>query len=219
MRIVDHRLRATGSQFRVVQAATPNMGAALAARFVVIHYTAGTTAAGAIGWMCDPASKVSAHLVIDRTNGAVTQLVPFDRIAWHAGRSSWNDIDDLNRCAIGIELDNAGKLERDDGGWRSAAGAIIPEADVVVATHAAEAEPAGWHRFTAVQLAALDAVVLALHAAYPIEAVLGHDEIAPNRKLDPGPAFPMAALRARVAAGGAPTRPSMIERMRALFRR
>ncbi len=166
------------------------MGAAMAPRFVVIHYTAGTTAAGAIGWMCDPASKVSAHLVIDRT-----------------------------RCAIGIELDNAGKLERRDGGWRSTAGVAIPDADVVVATHATETEPAGWHRFTPVQLAALDAVVLALHAAYPIEAILGHDEIAPGRKLDPGPAFPIAALRARAAAGGPPAPPSLRDRLRALFGR
>lgn len=195
------------------------MGAAMAPRFVVIHYTAGTTAAGAIGWMCDPASKVSAHLVIDRTNGAVTQLVPFDRIAWHAGRSIWQGTDDLNRCAIGIELDNAGKLERRDGGWRSTAGVAIPDADVVVATHATETEPAGWHRFTPVQLAALDAVVLALHAAYPIEAILGHDEIAPGRKLDPGPAFPIAALRARAAAGGPPAPPSLRDRLRALFGR
>lgn len=77
-------------------------------RFIVIHYTASKTASSAISWMANPDSKVSAHLVISRT-GEVTQMVDFNKKAWHAGPSAHSGWRNLNNCSIGIELVNTGK--------------------------------------------------------------------------------------------------------------
>lgn len=83
MKIRTHRLlRDDGSA--AAWAASPHTGSIITPRFLVIHYTAGSSAAGTIAWFRDPASRVSAHLVIAR-DGSVTQMVPFNRAAWHAG--------------------------------------------------------------------------------------------------------------------------------------
>ena len=142
--------------------ATPNVGGALAAQYVVMHYDAATNATSAINWMTDKASKVSAHLHISR-DGVVTQLAPFNRVCWHAGKSSWKGLTGLNSYAIGIELQNDGR------------------------------QP-----FTAVQLEVAKSVCRALVAGYGIKEIVGHSEIAPGRKPDPGPLFPMADFKALV---------------------
>ena len=75
--------------------------------FVIIHHTSSDTAARAIRILSDPASKVSAHYVIDR-DGRLVQLVDERARAWHAGDSRWGGIADLNSSSIGIELVNTG---------------------------------------------------------------------------------------------------------------
>ena len=108
MRIEDHRLILDdGSPADFV--ATDKMSGQLDHRYLVMHYTAGGSADGAIRTLTDPAVKASAHLVI-AADGEITQLVPFDRVAWHAGVSSWQGLTRLNGHSIGIELDNAGML-------------------------------------------------------------------------------------------------------------
>ncbi len=77
-------------------------------RFIILHYTASSTASSAINWMANPDSKVSAHLVISRT-GEVTQMVDFNKKAWHAGPSAHSGWRNLNNCSIGIEMVNTGK--------------------------------------------------------------------------------------------------------------
>ncbi len=72
---------------------------------VVLHYTAMRDAEAAIRWLCDPASEVSAHYLIDEA-GVVVAMVPEDRRAWHAGAGSWGGCDDVNSRSIGIELAN-----------------------------------------------------------------------------------------------------------------
>ena len=74
---------------------------------IIIHYTAGANAESAIHTLCDRERKVSAHLVVGR-DGAVTQLLPFNTIGWHAGRSHWRERTSFNQYSIGIEIDNAG---------------------------------------------------------------------------------------------------------------
>ena len=109
--------------------------------------------------LCD--FRVSSHLLIDRA-GEVTQYVPFDRRAWHAGLSCWRGREGCNDFSIGIELEGT-----DD----------TP--------------------YTAAQYRGLSAVIRALWAAYPSlskDAVVGHCDIAPGRKTDPGPAFDWARL-------------------------
>ncbi|MDE2621411.1 MAG: N-acetylmuramoyl-L-alanine amidase, partial [Sphingomonadales bacterium] len=74
---------------------------------VVLHYTGMRSAAEALERLCDPAAEVSAHYLIDE-DGTVTQLVDESERAWHAGRSYWRGITDVNSASVGIELVNPG---------------------------------------------------------------------------------------------------------------
>jgi N-acetylmuramoyl-L-alanine amidase len=181
--------------------ASPNHGDEFAPHptlYLVIHYTATLSLAGAVNWFRNPEAKVSAHLVIDR-DGRAVQMVPFDRQAWHAGKSRWDDRENLNACSIGIEFVNAGVLQRAQPcGWTDWAGHRVPRRDTLVARHKHESSKRRWHAFTPEQLERGRAIAKALHDCYHFTAVLGHDDIAPDRKIDPGPAFPMAQFAADV---------------------
>jgi N-acetylmuramoyl-L-alanine amidase len=177
---------------------TPNVSGNLkTCKFIVIHYTASRNLSGTVNWLKNPQARASCHLVIDR-NGAVVQLAPFNITTWHCGQSSWNGINGLNRYSIGIELVNAGKLARHGNLWRSAFGADFPDDDVMVATHRHERVAAGWQLYPEAQLEATFQIVQSLCAHYKIKELLGHDDISPGRKIDPGPAFPMDFFRSRL---------------------
>lgn len=210
MKIKNHRLvNDDGTPVRFVK--TPNVGGPVDPRYLVMHYTAGRDAAESIAWMANPAAKASAHVVIAR-DGAVTQMVPFDRVAWHAGKSRWEGLNGLNAFSLGIELDNAGILTRSgDGKWKAWFGGSFKDADVTQAVHKDEAAAGtvrGWHEYTDAQLEAAAEVATALVAHYGIGSVIGHDDIAPGRKQDPGPLFPMGSFRGRVL-GRADDRPDV----------
>lgn len=181
---------------------SPNGGAALTPRFLIIHYTAGISAGGAINWFLNPAASASAHLVIDR-DGAVTQMMEFSKVAWHAGKSAWGDITGLNRHSIGIELVNAGKLNKTgSGSWVNWAGNRVADDQVYVLTHKHEHAPAGWQAYTQAQYDAVVEIGLLLRERYDLLDVLGHEDISPGRKIDPGPAFPMISLQSRIIGRG-----------------
>jgi N-acetylmuramoyl-L-alanine amidase len=151
--------------------ASPNHGHrrhGLAPDLVVLHYTAMDSAAAAIARLCDPAAEVSAHYVISE-QGEVTPLVPEDRRAWHAGAGQWGGVRDVNSHSIGIELANAGPL-------------------------------AGMPPFPEPQMAALESLLAGIlrRHAIPPERVIGHSDMAPDRKADPGPKFDWR----RLALGG-----------------
>jgi N-acetylmuramoyl-L-alanine amidase len=74
---------------------------------VVLHYTGMQTMQEALDRLCDPAAEVSAHYLIDE-DGTVIRLVPEEKRAWHAGRSYWRGITDVNSASIGIEIVNPG---------------------------------------------------------------------------------------------------------------
>jgi N-acetylmuramoyl-L-alanine amidase len=181
--------------------ASPNHGIGLLEKaFIIIHYTSGSSLQSAVTWLTNPTSQVSSHLVIGR-NGDVAQLLPFNTIGWHAGVSIWGQYTQLNSYSVGIELDNAGIMKRSGNQWVSEFGKVYPDSEVVVAAH--KANPGvtyGWHTFTDVQLKTTAEVVAALILTYGFREILGHDEIAPKRKWDPGPAFPMEQFRLDVAA-------------------
>ena len=201
MRIRDHELTGEG----VGHTESPNHGGHFGPGdldTIVIHYTAGANARAAIDTLCDPERKVSAHLVVAR-DGAVTQLVPFDTVAWHAGKSQWLGRSGLNSYSIGIEVDNPGRLQERDGDFVSWFGQVYPDEDVVRAVHRNESAASCWHRFTPVQLQVVEDLCALLMREYGIEHVVGHEEIAPERKDDPGPAFPLDELRDRLAGGPA----------------
>jgi N-acetylmuramoyl-L-alanine amidase len=177
---------------------TKNMGNAVRPLYLIIHYTAGTTAASAINHFAKPGTPASAHLIID-TNGDVTQMVPFDRVAWHAGISEWGDIKGLNRFSIGIEIVNAGKLKKNEAGdWLTWSKHKIKPEDVTVATHDNERTPSGWHMYEAIQIDQVSEIGSALHEYFGFLDVLGHDQISPRRKVDPGPAFPMTRVKSQI---------------------
>lgn len=173
---------------------SPNTSGQLEHQYLVMHYTAGGGLDGAVSTLTNPNVQASAHVVIDR-DGTVVQLVDFDRIAWHAGKSRWRDIKGLNKCSIGIELVNAGKLTRSGQGWKSWFGRVYDDGEVIEAVHRNETKLCGWHDFPEEQIEAALDVSRALISEYNLLDILGHDDIAPGRKSDPGPAFPMVSFR------------------------
>jgi N-acetylmuramoyl-L-alanine amidase len=162
-----------------------------------MHYTAATTAASAINWFLNPIAQASAHLVI-APDGVVTQFAPFNIVTWHAGKSQWKGLSGLNQFAIGIELVNAGRLMRSGNKWTCPVDRCeVPDTDVVMAVHKNETVQAAWHEYTNKQLEVAVLIAAALVKTYDLKDVIGHEDIAPIRKSDPGPAFPMSSFRSR----------------------
>lgn len=186
-------MRASGD-FGYPYRASPNKGSrgGKKATTLVWHYTAGKSAEGAISWLCDKAAKASAHFVIGR-KGEVTQLVPLDESAWHAGDSSVD-----NASSVGVELVNIGWVLKVGDGWTDQAGAsVVPDLTPIQATLRwpdGTAKTAWWVPYTEAQYAAIVGL-LANFGASKWAAVLsdqcGHADIArpTGRKFDPGPLF------------------------------
>lgn len=203
MKIIHHRLcHDDGTPVPFVE--TANMEGALTPEFAVMHYTAGPSMASAIGALTRrrPWANVSAHLIIGR-GGEVVQLAPMDRVTWHAGGSRWahkeRDFIGLNHHAIGIELVNAGPLDSvGNGTWRAWWGRHYPAEEVIEARHKHGGRWLGWMRFPEAQMAAAYQVARALVCHYRLLDVIGHDDIAPGRKRDPGPAFALGDFRQRL---------------------
>jgi N-acetylmuramoyl-L-alanine amidase len=192
--IRSHRLAGDGVTFR----ATPNVGGALRPRFLVLHYTAGRSAASAVESLCTrkASGNASAHVVLGR-DGSLVQLAPFNVVTWHAGISQWQDCIGLNRHAIGIEMDNAGAMNRVGEQYVAWFGRAYPASEVLLAEHRHGGGVRPWHAYTEAQIECALELTELLVAHYGLEDVLGHDDIARGRKLDPGPAFPLGALRSR----------------------
>jgi N-acetylmuramoyl-L-alanine amidase len=131
---------------------------------LVLHYTGMKSAQEALARLCDPAAKVSAHYTIDE-DGTVYAHVPEARRAWHAGQSHWAGASDINACSIGIELVNPG-------------------------------HEFGYREFSPAQIASLMTLCHSILLRHPIPSarVLGHSDVAPARKDDPGELFPWAQL-------------------------
>ena len=134
---------------------------------VVLHYTGMKTGKAALSRLCDETSRVSAHYCIEE-DGTLHGLVDESKRAWHAGVSYWDGITDVNSASIGIELVNKGH----DGGYTP-----FPEMQMRTLTHL------------------LRGIVLRHKiAAYNI---VGHSDVAPLRKQDPGELFPWEAFAAQ----------------------
>ena len=133
---------------------------------LVLHYTGMETAEAALDRLMDPAAKVSAHYLIDE-DGTIVRLVEEDRRAWHAGVASWRGATDVNARSIGIELVNPGH----EFGYRpfpeAQTGALIDLAADIVARQ-----------------------------RIPARNVVGHSDVAPRRKMDPGELFDWPRLAA-----------------------
>jgi N-acetylmuramoyl-L-alanine amidase len=152
---------------RLVEARSPNHDArpeGVPIDMLVLHYTGMKTTDEALARLCDPAAKVSAHYTVD-TKGRVYAHVPEERRAWHAGASYWAGRSGVNACSIGIELVNPG-------------------------------HEFGYVPFTDDQIASLNELAHDILSRHPIPAhrVLGHSDVAPARKTDPGELFPWQHL-------------------------
>lgn len=162
---------------------------------IVMHYTAGGDALQSALYLADSRSKVSAHLVIAR-DGKVFQLVPFNRVAWHAGSGKLNGRMNVNTFSIGIELANAGKLIRREGRWYTWFGREVSPGEVY--TGFGKEGISYWHSYSSLQLQVAARVCRLLEERYPIREIVGHSDIT-SRKLDPGPAFPWENFRDMVS--------------------
>lgn len=195
----DHKLQGVAYQ----QAA--DHGGTIKPEAVVIHYSAGASKESDLHTLTAKDDRyVSAHMVIGR-DGKVTQLLPLNVRAFHAGASEWQGRKDLNSWSIGIELTNWGPLVKKGGVWCCWPGdftrALPTGLQVFEGRHSNPAcQYQGWEAFPAAQLEAAEAVVIAIARQYAIDLIVGHDDVSPGRKIDPGPAYPMAQLRAAVAA-------------------
>jgi N-acetylmuramoyl-L-alanine amidase len=200
MKIENHRLlHDDGTPYPYRE--SPNKpGKEVEALYLVQHYTAGGSKEAAVEWLCYEGAEASAHVVVGRGGyDDVTQLVPFNEIAWHAGISRWHNFVGMNKYSLGIEIDNAGRLQRHGDYWRSWFGREYEDGDVLVATHKFESHPSGWHLYTPTQIQTVLHLSKLLVKTYGLRDVLGHEDVAipVGRKVDPGPAFPMHSVRAR----------------------
>ena len=191
MKIRNHWLQA------VAHEETPNKGGPIEPQYLVFHFTAGRNAQASIDWLCNPQAQASAHLVVGR-DGSITQLAPFNVKTWHAGVSHWEGLTGLNNYSIGIEMDNAGRLTKSGSTYRAWFQAEYPEEEVLQAKHKFEQDLSYWHTYTEAQIEKALELASILVSTYELRDIVGHDDIAPGRKNDPGPAFPLANIRARV---------------------
>lgn len=193
MEVREHRLYQDDEPMAYRQ--SPNQSGEITPEFIVMHFTKGASAESSVNWLCNPAARASAHLVIGK-QGEITQLVEFNRRAWHAGRSQWDGRSGLNGFSVGIELDNFGDLNGTSGKWRTSWGREVPDNNVTTLSHKFDNRDRGWNVYPEKQLLAALEVCQALVKQYRIRGIVGHDDIAPGRKFDPGPAFPMESFRA-----------------------
>jgi N-acetylmuramoyl-L-alanine amidase len=170
---------------------------------LVLHFTGGASAASSVVAMRE--RRVSAHIVVDR-NGVIFQCRPFNMTASHAGVSRWRDptsgklYDGMNNYGIGIEIANAGASSAALSWARRQ-----PEfAGTMFARHRNGGPVQEWEKFPALQLEAVSELSQVLVHRYNLDDLTGHDCVSPERKVDPGPAFPMEAIRLACGFEGLP---------------
>lgn len=196
MKILNHLLYDTQGK-QVSYRPTPNKGGRYTPQYLVIHYTAATTAESSIDWFMHPVARASAHLIIAR-DGTITQFAPFNIVTWHAGTSQWNGLMGLNKYSIGIELVNAGRLSKSgEKCFCPVDRKTVKNDDMIVAVHKNEQKESCWQEYTEAQLKAAVEIAAVMVKTYNVKDILGHDDIAPFRKSDPGPAFPMNSFRSK----------------------
>ncbi len=177
-------------------------------RAVVIHFTSGATAESSINFWKEPEqarNDIGAHLIIDR-DGTTFQCRPFNKTISHAGKSRWKDpktgklYTSCNGFTIGIELANAG----DDPAVVKIAKKLPGFAGTIMARHRNGGDMVEWEKYPQVQIEACLSAVKALVGRYNLDDITGHDCVAPERKNDPGPAFPMQMIRELCGFQGLP---------------
>jgi N-acetylmuramoyl-L-alanine amidase len=155
---------------KITQSPSPNFDErTLPISLLILHYTGMATGEAALERMCDADAKVSAHYMVEE-DGRIFQLVDEDKRAWHAGVSEWQGETNINSNSIGIEIVNGGHDHPNEDG-------SLPD-------------------FPDVQINAVIALSKDIMKRHGPLTVLGHSDIAPARKIDPGENFPWQGLAA-----------------------
>ena len=150
---------------KTISAPSPNFDARTGPPdLIVLHYTGMPTGAAALERLRDPAAKVSAHNLVEE-DGRIFSLVPEARRAWHAGRSFWRGDTDINARSVGVEIVNPG-------------------------------HEFGYRAFPDAQIDAVIELVADIRSRWSVDdaCILGHADVAPDRKEDPGELFPWRRL-------------------------
>ena len=161
----------------MIERASPNFDERTSpVSMIVLHYTGMPDAKSALDRLTSPDAKVSAHYLVDE-DGGVFSLVDESKRAWHAGKSRWRGITDINSASVGIEIVNPG-------------------------------HEFGYRPFPDEQIASLIPLVASIKERHAIGRgnVVGHSDVAPARKEDPGELFPWEALARRRLALPSPKR-------------
>jgi N-acetylmuramoyl-L-alanine amidase len=197
MKIQNNKLVAEANDPAITYDNSPNQSGTLNPKYLIIHYTAGRSLNSSRDWFKNPNAQASAHLIIG-IDGSIVQMVPFNKKAWHAGISTWKGLSGMNSHSIGIELDNPGKLKKVGNKFIAWFGQDYPDDKVIEATHKHQTHPAFWHIFSQAQIESCIKASQAIFSHYKLLEILGHEDISPNRKEDPGPAFPMESFKSKV---------------------
>jgi 3D (Asp-Asp-Asp) domain-containing protein len=161
----------------------------------IVHFTAGRRS-GLEAGMDEQVKNGYTYFVIDK-DGNIGQNFPLDSWGSHAGQSSYPGLEDrVSDDLVGIEIQAAGRLEKNGSSYKTWYGESIPAADVrTIAKQTANQEPGHYHKYTAAQEASLIRLLTWLYHNNPdvfkFDFVLGHDEVSPKRKNDPGGALSM----------------------------
>jgi len=133
-------------------------------KFIIIHYTAMYSLKETLKYLCNPKSKVSSHFLVSK-KGDIYRLMNEKNRAWHAGLSHWKKIKDVNSYSIGIELENTGHY-------------------------------LNFEKYNIIQIRSLIKLLKNIQLHYKIEKknILGHSDVTPMRKMDPGEKFPWNIL-------------------------
>ena len=161
----------------VIERPSPNFDERqLPVSMIVLHYTGMPDTQGALDRLTSPEAGVSCHYLVDE-DGTVYRLVGEDKRAWHAGKSRWRGVGDVNSASVGIEIVNPG-------------------------------HEFGYRPFPDEQIAALIPLVADIKERHGIGRgnVVGHSDVAPARKEDPGELFPWWELAKRRLALPSPSR-------------
>lgn len=214
MKIINNWLVKEGNE-KVILSRSANLREEIIPRNLVMHYTATETAQSAIDWFMNTQSnpdKIAAHIVID-LDGTITQLIPLNRRANHAGTSVWSDGENFNFFSIGIEIVNRGFCKKHADGklsvtsnWKTGEQKFFKGNDLLKNIRQARhkhkiwdhVENQNWFIYPDKQIEAVIQLSKLLVSHYQLSNILGHDDISPFRKPDPGPLFPWDRIRTEV---------------------
>lgn len=200
LRIEDHWLVCDPDDEIELRQVRGRKGRIITPEVLVIHYAVTDSIDATVA--AQQHQNFWAHLSIDgwytgeHSRIQIVQHLPFNEMGSHAGQSNWRGRSGVNAFSIGIEIANPGPLIRGaDGKLRTVWGKVWPEDDAVEARHKSGTTPKSWThwaRFSKEEVDLCAQLYLLLREHYPIVETVGHDDISPGRKSDPGPAFALA---------------------------